>query len=380
MKTSLFKYAHDIWETHNKSSISDNNEAQLVLCFSAKHILAESKTYPMLKAQFPNAEIALCSTSGEIYHKAVMDDTLVAAALQFDKTTLHTASVDISEYNNSYELGNALIDKLPKENLTYILILSDGSKINGSELVKGIQSATEANVLVTGGLAGDAANFQSTLVGLNNHASEGKVVAIGLYGKNIQVSYGSQAGWEIFGPEREITKSEGNILYEIDGKNALELYKKYLGPEAENLPGSALLFPLSVIVPGETEPLVRTILSINEAESSMTFAGDIPLGSKARLMKANFDKLTSAAYTSALSSVSKEQYTPDFALLISCVGRKLILGGRIDEEVEAVSQSMGEDTLMAGFYSYGEISPSKDAIKCQLHNQTMTITCFHELP
>ena len=217
----------------------------------------------------------------------------------------------------------------------------------------------------------------STLVGLNEPPREGIITAIGFYGDKIMVNHGSQGGWEIFGPERVVSKSIGNQLFKIDEKNALETYKKYLGPDAEGLPSSALLFPLSVKIPDAEQSVVRTILSIDEEKGSMTFAGDIPQGSYVRFMKANFDKLTSAASTAAIQTQGKKP--PKLALLISCVGRKLILQSRIDEEVEAVDDVFDHKTLLTGFYSYGEISPFVTGSNCQLHNQTMTITTFDEM-
>jgi hypothetical protein len=66
------------------------------------------------------------------------------------------------------------------------------------------------------------------------------------------------------------------------------------------------------------------------------------------------------------------------AILVSCVGRKLVMGGRVDDEVEAVADVLGSQALLTGFYSYGEISPFTPGSACQLHNQTMTITCIGE--
>jgi hypothetical protein len=258
------------------------------------------------------------------------------------------------------------------------MVFSDGGLVNGSELVKGLNLETGQQVLVTGGLAGDDANFNSTLVGLNEQPVEGKIVAAGFYGDAINITHGSQGGWDIFGLEKEITRSESNVLYEIEGQNALELYKKYLGNEAENLPASALLFPLYVTIPDAAKPVVRTILSIDEEQKSMTFAGDVPVGSKVKFMKANFDKLTEAASIAATESLKKQENSPAFSMLISCVGRKLILGERTVQEVQAVNNSFGDQTVIAGFYSYGEISPFNDGNDCQLHNQTMTITSFFE--
>jgi len=378
MQSAIFNFSNGKWNPHTQHNNCKNSTAQLAICFAAKKILSEQGIYQLVKQQFPAAQIVMCSTAGEIFHDAVKDDSLVAVAMQFDKTTIQSAIVNINDCKNSFDAGFELVKKLPLDNLAYILVLSDGGMVNGSELVKGLNVAVDNKVLITGGLAGDGSSFVSTLVGLNQQPAQGNIAAIGFYGKHLLVTHGSQGGWEMFGPERDVTRSTGNKLYEMDSKNALDLYKRYLGKEAENLPGSALLFPLSVIIPGSIQPVVRTILSIDEKENSMTFAGDIPQGSKVRLMKSNFDKITTAASSAAQQSIMQENCPPDVALLISCVGRKLILGSRINEEVEAVNELLGGKTLLAGFYSYGEISPFNEGGSCQLHNQTMTITSFYE--
>jgi hypothetical protein len=168
-----------------------------------------------------------------------------------------------------------------------------------------------------------------------------------------------------------ITRSEGNVLYEIDNEPALALYKRYLGDQAAELPASALLFPLTISSEQpDYPPLVRTVLSINEADQSMTFAGDLPQGRTTRLMKANFDRIITAAEEAAEYSIHPHsELPPQAALLVSCVGRKLVLGQRVEDEVEAVGQTLGEQATLMGFYSYGELAP---------HNQTMTITTFAE--
>lgn len=378
MQTSLFQYLDGAWKKHPVSQIFDSKDALLVLCFGGKKVLENKDIYSIAKEQFPAAEITMCSTAGEIYQDTVQENSLVAVALNFEKTTIHTASVNISDFKNSFDAAINLGKKLPIEGLRYVMVFSDGGLVNGSELVKGLNQATGEEVLVTGGLAGDDANFNSTLVGLNEQPAEGKIVVAGFYGDAINITHGSQGGWDIFGLEKEITRSESNVLFEIEGQNALELYKKYLGAEAENLPASALLFPLYVTIPGAAKPVVRTILSIDEQKKSMTFAGDVPVGSKVKFMKANFDRLTEAASIAANESLKKQKNQPVFAMLISCVGRKLILSSRTVEEVQAVNKSFGSQTVIAGFYSYGEISPFNDGNDCQLHNQTMTITSFYE--
>lgn len=354
-------------------------KVQLVLAFGAKEVLATNKIYTLLRAKFSNANIAICSTAGEIYSNSVSDDTVSIIAFEFEKTKIVSHQINTSNCTNCFDSGIKLMEKFDKTDLSYVLVLSDGNTVNGSQLVNGLNSVA-GKIKVSGGLAGDGVNFTSTLVGLNEEPSENNIVAIGFYGNSLKVTHGSMGGWDMFGLERTATKSNYNQLFEIDNQNALELYKTYLGNYANELPGSALLFPLSVVIPSSQEPVVRTILKINEENQSMIFAGDIPEGSQLRFMRANFDKLVDAATNAA--EVSMEELSnnpPQVALLISCVGRKIILGPRVEEEVEAVDNMFKGKTLLTGFYSYGEISPFNASTKCELHNQTMTITTLSEI-
>ncbi len=378
MQTSLYRLIDNNLVSHSVGKPVDETTINLVLGFGAKSVLQKEGIYKIIQAKFPAAQIALCTTAGEIYQDEVFDNSLIVTAIQFDHTNIRTSSVNIKDYQSSYAAAIGLAKKIAPEDLVYVLIISDGSLVNGSELVKGLTTQIDRKVLITGGLAGDGANFDSTLVGLNKQPEQGEMIAIGFYGSKLKVTHGSQGGWDIFGLEKTVTNSSGNVLVELEEQNALELYKKYLGEQAKNLPSSALLFPLSVTIPGAKKPVVRTILSINEEDKSMTFAGDIPVGSKVRFMKANFDKLTMAASEAAHHTMMDENTKPGFSLLVSCVGRKLILGARTDEEVKAVSKSFDTKTILAGFYSYGEISPFNEGGSCQLHNQTMTITSFYE--
>jgi hypothetical protein len=255
------------------------------------------------------------------------------------------------------------------------MVLSDGLAVNGTALVDGMSSALPAGCAITGGLAGDAGRFERTLVGLDGNVGSGQVGALGLYGDALQVGYGSLGGWDAFGPERRADQSDGNILRALDGEVALEVYKRYLGEHAAGLPGSALRFPLAVTAPGADRAVVRTILAVDEASGAMTFAGDIPVGSRVRLMKANHERLVEGAEEAGRLAMRPGAR---LAVLISCVGRKLVMGQRTEEEVEAVAAALGSGGVVAGFYSYGELCPVDSASACELHNQTMTVTTFGE--
>jgi hypothetical protein len=233
-------------------------------------------------------------------------------------------------------------------------------------------------VVLVGGLAGDGPNFGTTYVGLNSQPAPGKAAAVGFYGDTLNVGHGSAGGWDVFGPERRITRAKANVLYELDGKPALDLYKRYLGPDADQLPGSALLFPLRIYPADKPEQaIVRTVVGIDEKARTMTFAGDMPEGYCAQLMRGNFDRLIQGAAHAAEQAQGKAE-GERVAILVSCIGRKLLLGQRTREEVEAVQSVLGGATHLTGFYSYGEVSPHAVTGSDELHNQTMTITTLSE--
>jgi len=368
------------WTDSKSNSAIPADKVQLVLVFAGTNCIQNPDAFAHLKELYPIADIVFTSTSGEIYDQSVFDNSMVATAMYFDKTCLKAISLPIAPGQSSHELGIQLFSLLQAPELAHVLVISDGMVVNGSELVDGFNLNNKMHIPITGGLAGDGDRFKQTFTGLNQIPSEGNVTAVGFYGSHIKIGHGSMGGWDEFGPERTITKSDKNVLFEIDGKNALSLYKDYLGDYANELPGSALLFPLSLKRVKESTAVVRTILTINEADQSMVFAGNMPENGKVRLMKANFDRLIEGSLYSAENALkTAEQVAPDFCLLISCVGRKLVLQKRVEEEIDAVREILGNKVPFAGFYSYGEISPFSKGSHCELHNQTMTITTFTEL-
>lgn len=366
------------WQTAYSHEGFSNSLCQLVLVLGGKNNIT-TEVLKDIKNDYPAAQLISASTAGEIANYVFYDEQLSTTAIYLEKTPHACKMANIKDFENSYDLGLSLFHQMPKDDLKYIFALSDGGLINGTELLEGINAENSDGILITGGLAGDGSRFQSTLVGIDEDLQSGNVILIGFYGEHIKVGHGSLGGWDEFGPERIITKSDKNVLFELDNKNALELYKQYLGAYAEELPGSALLFPLSISSDEHDTKNVRTILSIDETNQSMTFAGNLPVGSKVRLMKANFDKIINASGSAAQQAVSFDFDQPDLAILISCVGRKLILNDRVEEEIEIAKDIFGVETAVSGFYSYGEISPLVKSQKCELQNQTMTITTLKEI-
>jgi len=376
VKLEVYTYK-DNWNQPFNSTL--NTKETLIIVFGS--VNQDHLTSPLseLVHFFSEAIIVGASTAGEIVQDELFDESLVAAVMHFNATSIRAIYEPLSEANDAYIIGKSLAEELAKDDLKAMFVLSDGLKVNGSKLTEGISSVVDGHVVVTGGLAGDADRFEHTWVIVEGRAVEGYVSAVGLYGDAIRVKHGSKGGWDSLGVERMVTKSKENVLYELDDQPALEIYKKYLGEQASGLPATGLLFPLELKETSNVaESKVRTILAVNEAENSITFAGDIPEGSYVTLMKANYDRLIDGA-SAAANDVSLESYKGEevLSLAISCVGRRLVLKQRTEEELEATLDVLPSGVKQIGFYSYGEISPLTSG-QCDLHNQTMTLTVLWE--
>jgi hypothetical protein len=350
----------------------------LILAFGSSDRLA-ALALPLAQ-QFSDAILLGCTTAGEISTHGVSDDSCVVTALQFDSTRLHSCSTVLQSMEASQAAGQQLAVQLPQAGLRAVIVLGQGVNINGSAMIAGMVDVLGHEVLITGGLAGDKAAFKETFVLDNAGLHNDRISCVGLYGDDLMVSHGSFCGWMPFGPARKVTRCANNVLFELDGEPALEVYKRYLGEHAKDLPASGLLFPFAMLGGDHTEVgLIRTILAVDEALGSLTLAGDIVANGYLRLMHASTDALVDGAEAAAQAATMAMRHSGQgLALLVSCVGRKLVMGGRVEEEVEAVVDVLSKNTLVTGFYSYGEISPFSGEVSCKLHNQTMTITYLTE--
>ncbi|WP_376777463.1 FIST signal transduction protein [Flavobacterium covae] len=350
-----------------------------VLVFGNRQLLEDPKIIEKIRKEFPYEHLVFGSTSGEIIDTNVINNTVHITAIEFEKSTFIIKNGNIKEYNlDVYQLGKKLSQDIPKEKLKHLIVISEGSFVNGNSLIAGIESIMLHNIPISGGICGDDDRFQKTLASYKEDPKTGEVILIGLYGETLEISVASHGGWLTFGPERLITKSNANILYEIDDKPALELYRKYLGDKANELPKAALLYPLHVKAENKERAVVRTVLNINEDNHSMTLAGDVPINSKVQLMMTSVDGLSEGAQKAAQEAMQNRINKPEFALLVSCIGRKLVMDQRVEEEIEEVKKTIGNQAVISGFYSYGEIAPFDRNTGCELHNQTMTLTLISE--
>jgi hypothetical protein len=352
----------------------------LVLAFGASAYGDNPAPFNALREAFPNAVLMGCSSVGEVAGARVEDNSISIAVAQFEHTALRPFLAVVDHPDQSWAAGRRMAEHLDAPDLAAIFILSDGVGINGSRLVRGVSETLRRPIPVSGGLAGDGGRFDSTWILANGEPTGGHVSAVGFYGERFRVGLGSEGGWTEFGPERRITRSQDNQLFELDGRPALDLYKEYLGELSVGLPGAALLFPIAIRDPRcDRHHVVRSILGIDEETHSMTFAGDMPQGFTARLMRTSDERVIDSAAV-AVSEATRhfdDECNP-LIISISCVGRRLVLGQRTEEEMETVLFGAPSGAAHVGFYSHGEISTGPGGGACDLHNQTMTISAFHE--
>ncbi|MFZ2855766.1 MAG: FIST N-terminal domain-containing protein [Rhodocyclaceae bacterium] len=359
------------WETPPASI----RTANLVLAFADAGYFRQPECYEDLRNRFPSAHIVGCSSSGSVHGTRISDGDIVVTAVRFENGSVRLVRAEPAPGEDLQALAAGMMNELGSTDLRHAFVLSDGLSVNGSDLASGLNTA---GIPVTGGLAGDGTRFASTWVMADAPAAQNLVALIGFFG-SLEARSGCVAGWSEFGAERLLTRSLGNVVYEIDHKPALTVYTKYLGEMAKELPSSGLRFPLSIRASKQDEPVIRTLLAVDPRAQSLTFAGDMPQGSFCRLMKTDVDSLIDGSGMAATTAKFTGPGTnPSLCLVVSCVGRRLVLGQLTEEELEIVHQHIGPGVAITGFYSYGELAPFSNVVRCQLHNQTMTLTTLSE--
>jgi hypothetical protein len=379
MKTEQSRWSADQGWQPPPSAWGLGDGARVVYIFGNPDPVSTSKCLDLVRRTYPNAHVIGCSTSGEIHDTSVTDNSVTLTAVAFEHSHVATSRVRIDGPDRSFDAGQTLIRQLASEGLRHVFVLSEGLKVNASELVKGIDSALPENVTISGGCAGDGNRLQNTHVWCDGEPEQSAAVALGLYGDRLNIGVAAIGGWKPFGPDRVITRSKGNVLYEFDGHPALALYKQYLGKYAEGLPASGLMFPLELRLGDGQQSVLRALLAVDDAEQSITFAGDVPEGARARFMLGRIEDLISGTHFAAKETLTAlGEFPPQLSLLVSCNGRRYVMKQRTEEEVEAVREALGSGPLLTGFYSYGEIAPAKGGASTELHNETMTITSISE--
>lgn len=376
------KISKSIYHNHKWTVPFDSNmdSAQTLVLVFADNNIESHEPFNTIKQSFPTSTIVGCSSAGCITPLGVLDMSLVVTIVQFDSTELKKISLPV-DYKKSFETGQNLISELiKKDHLKSVLLFGEGVDISGSELAKGINSVLNKNNLaipISGGLAGNTKTLSDTYIISGAEKLSKSVVAIGLYGDAIQVITNTGGGWDAFGPKRKVTKAKDSTVFELDNEPALEIYKKYLKNEANDLPYSGLFFPLSIKQLG-SENVVRSLVSMDEKEKSLTFLGGVEQGSIVQVMYSNLLMLINGAkkaYTDCIYQHNHDQES--LVIAISCVGRRMVMGQKTEDEIEAIKDLMPSKASLAGYYSNGEFAPTQNS-NCELHNQTMTLAILQE--
>ncbi|NBX25520.1 MAG: hypothetical protein EBQ99_05655 [Planctomycetes bacterium] len=348
-------------------------DPQLLIVFGEHVHFRTEACFQELRQRFPESRIVGCSSSGNLLGGEITDGDVLAMAVKFERASVKLVSAQILANEDVAKRARELAGQLKAPDLRHVIALCDGLSVNATQLAEGLNAC---GATVTGGLAGDADRFGSTWVMADGPARQNAVALLGLYG-DIRVRNTFCTGWSEFGAERVVTRSEGKVVHEIDGQPALGLYKRYLGDLSSSLPASGMRFPLSITTRDTGHTLTRTLLAVDEAAQSLTFAGEVPQGSTCRLMRTNLDQLIASA-EQASAQVKAEGAGEAICLIFNCLGRRIVLGQMAEEELEAAQRGLGDRVRFYGFYSYGELGPLGTAHVCDLHNQTMCMTTLQE--
>lgn len=376
MQLDTLEYNNQTWHRLSQT-ITDPPSAALVLVFGHSDQSNPAQLYNGIRERYPNARIIGASSAGNILGDEIRRTDAVATAIRFREASVRIASTRFNPNDNTREQARQLLAQLPATDLRHVLVFTDGLLLSGSELAEGFNHSTP-DILISGGMAADGKRFQSTWTMADNLPCSSQIVIAGLYGSSLAIGCGSYAGWSAFGASRKVTRSRGNILYELDNEPALALYKRYLGTFATDLPESGMRFPLSIQTDTNSPGIIRTLLGIDEENQSITFAGNIPQGSHVRLMHPNFNRLINGA-NQATQHAPRINQDPALALIVSCVGRRSVMADQVEDELCVIQKSLGEKVQLTGFYSYGEIGPMQaTGNQCHLHNQTITVTSIYE--
>lgn len=363
-------------ESIQELNINIDFDPNLILCFSSIDEHSLKPFLSQLKQQFPIANIVGCSSGGDIQDTNITYSALALTFVQFENTKLDVKLTNLKHSTNqTIQFKHPLDENL----LKHILVFTD-LQSNDFNFISRLQQELPKHIRVSGGVAAahELTKNNNTYIIYQNKTYKDAAVYIGFYGSQLSINCGSHAGWDSYDIERIATKVSGNILYELNGEKALKIYKSCLSKLNKKIEDSPFWHPVSIRIFEEERPIIRTVIGFNEEDDSIMFAGDIPLNCSVKLMKANLDRIITGAKKSAQDCLIGQQSKPQLAILVSCIGRQVVLNKLINEELEIVKETLGDNCALSGYYSYGEFAPISKSSRGVLHNQTMTITTITE--
>jgi hypothetical protein len=336
-----------------------------------------------VKHAFPASALVGCSSAGSMLGHSLVDNALCVTVTRLDSSSLQRVEAELPEgglddaATTSAAVGRALARQLAaRSGLRAVLIWADGLAIDGCALSEAMTTELSPDVLLTGALAADAGQFRATWVLAHDGPKRARVVALGLFGTRLRVHHGIGSGFALLGPPRRITKANGSVLQTLDGRPALDTYRAYLGARAHSLPAAALHFPVQLHVDGK-EPVVRTVLGIDEDSGAIRFAGGMPEGSTVTLLRCSREQLLTSA-EEAMHVALAGCPSPALVNVVSCIGRRLVFGTRAEDEVDGLARQLPTGAVLQGCYSFGEVAPVAAGCSARLHNQSVCVTALGE--
>lgn len=316
---------------------------------------------------FPGIELIGGTTDGEVSSVfGFQQDSLTLMLFCSDDIELYAAAgrnISQAPVDIAAQTVAAAKAKLSTE-LKLCITMPESLTTSASSILAGLKSAL-GSVPIVGGTTGDQMETQRTYQFYKTEVLTDSVTLL-LLGGNLAFSYGVCSGWNPIGKQSIITKVEKNIIYEIDEKPALELYKYYFEEFAADL-----AYPLAVFPPGEEAFFLRAVLTYDADLGSIVVAADVPVGSIVQVTEASQDDIVSASQKSFNQAwTNYPGQSPSAALFFSCAWRRFVLGTKTNQEYAAIAASYPYPIPSCGFYTYGEISPLSEHGETYFHNTT----------
>jgi diguanylate cyclase (GGDEF)-like protein/PAS domain S-box-containing protein len=352
----------DLTSFVEKNSIS-NSKSLLIQIFTAHNVEENIRQIlSELVELLPDAIIIGSTTDGEIAHGESSRNGTVISFVEFEKATLKYA-VDIS--SDSFQRGERLAKKLKTDNSKLFILLSEGLHTNGENFLKGIESIAP-DIKIAGGMAADYANFQKTLVFTKDFILANGAVGVSINSDELEIFNDYNFSWQKIGKKLKITKSEGNIVYEIDGRSAVDTYKHYLGEKvAYKIPSICIEFPL--LIEENNTLMARSVIAAS-GDGSLTFSANMPEGSEVYFGYGNPEEILK--HTNVIPSKLKK-FEPEIIFVYSCMARLHFVGPMINQELKPLA----DIAPMSGFFTYGEFFSNEHN---RFLNQTMTVLAMRE--
>lgn len=328
------------------------------------------------------------TTAGEFIDGEIEEGSIVMMLLDMNKAYF---KIVFSETSQETALEDAIqLGAIGKETFSHpaFIIANSGVAMDGEPFIEGIIQgygdslfAEDKEVAIFGGKAADDLALESTFVFTNGKSHACGLVALLIDQDKVDIKGIATCGWKAIGTTKTVTKSEGNIVYTIDDKPALDMLLNYLGVEVKQEENKEIVtflsswyYPLQV-ERENVDPVIRTAMFANSEDRSLICSGKVPQGSKIRFsLPPDFDSIdTVVSECRGIKDNGQEQ--ADALIMFSCVSRYLSFGVVMKEELEKV-QSIW-DAPMAGFFSYGEYGKSKNG-KYDYHNNTCCLVVLKE--